>query len=634
MSEPAQSKSSKEHKTEQVARRSAGPPAQDTPFADILALQDAAGNHATNALFQSIGGYSRPIQPRSLVSHPGDKHEQEAERVAEQILHQPISEADEESITTRQVGIHSHGEGETSHGFSRHSGGNGNGGVSLAQTVRATLEPRFGRDLSSVRIHTGIGASQAARSLNARAFTIGHDIFFAHGQYAPGSDTGQRLLAHELVHVVQQDAAGLVVQNGKGADSVGFGGTLSDNSTTTPLPQISQANTATPIIQRNGGPILSGMRDPSTSPGTVERSESFNRLIDAPAEELNVAEELLAGALIGDFREDHSFWTTIGQIVVGFVPYAGQVADVRDLIAGLNRIINHGGWRSGWEWLNLVLILIGFVPGLGDIIKGAGRAGLRWLRRSRLIDDIVRALSRHVVEPALEHVIRPVINRIKREIERLVEWIGERIRRVVEGRRAAARRALAERQYRRQLEQLLREAEERAARRGKTALDNVTDPRLRRWAEANPRHRELAYDHAQRGFTDNSVREAQAGLAAEGQGILRSPIRRDLSGGAEFIDGAGIHWDVKRPEVDSIVAELTGTNHHVLINAADISRSQQRRLLDQVRARLASEGRQELMERVRAVRPRASTQPLRTARIVTRRATESEEQPETAAQPH
>ncbi|HEX2093052.1 MAG TPA: DUF4157 domain-containing protein, partial [Longimicrobiaceae bacterium] len=77
-------------------------------------------------------------------------------------------------------------------------------GRPLDPATRAAMEARFGRDLRDVRIHTGPEADAAARGLNARAFTVGRDIVFAEGEYNPASPAGRRLLAHELVHTVQQ----------------------------------------------------------------------------------------------------------------------------------------------------------------------------------------------------------------------------------------------------------------------------------------------------------------------------------------------------------------------------------------------------------------------------------------------
>ncbi len=76
-------------------------------------------------------------------------------------------------------------------------------GVALASSERSFFEPRFGRDLSHVRIHSGPTASAASRALAARAFTLGKDVAFAEGEYRPGTVAGRHLIAHELVHVMQ-----------------------------------------------------------------------------------------------------------------------------------------------------------------------------------------------------------------------------------------------------------------------------------------------------------------------------------------------------------------------------------------------------------------------------------------------
>ena len=77
-------------------------------------------------------------------------------------------------------------------------------GSPLDQPARGTLEGFFGSDLDHVRVHTDSAAVQLSRELNARAFTVGQDIFFSPGAYQPASREGQGLLAHELTHVAQQ----------------------------------------------------------------------------------------------------------------------------------------------------------------------------------------------------------------------------------------------------------------------------------------------------------------------------------------------------------------------------------------------------------------------------------------------
>lgn len=77
-------------------------------------------------------------------------------------------------------------------------------GRPLEADLRGEMGRRFGTDFSRVRVHTDAGAAATAARLNARAYTVGNDIVFAAGRYAPHSADGRRLLAHELTHVVQQ----------------------------------------------------------------------------------------------------------------------------------------------------------------------------------------------------------------------------------------------------------------------------------------------------------------------------------------------------------------------------------------------------------------------------------------------
>ncbi|HLY03053.1 MAG TPA: DUF4157 domain-containing protein [Candidatus Cybelea sp.] len=81
-------------------------------------------------------------------------------------------------------------------------------GAPLEPSVRALMEPRFGYDFSGVRVHTDAEAGRSARSFGALAYTAGQNVVFGAGQYAPHSGDGQRLLAHELAHVVQQSVRG------------------------------------------------------------------------------------------------------------------------------------------------------------------------------------------------------------------------------------------------------------------------------------------------------------------------------------------------------------------------------------------------------------------------------------------
>lgn len=90
-------------------------------------------------------------------------------------------------------------------------------GEALSQRHRHTLEPRFGADFSSVRIHNGDAAARSAGSIGARAYTMGTDIVFGRGEFNPDSPDGRRLLAHELAHTLQQARAPIRIQR-KGGD--------------------------------------------------------------------------------------------------------------------------------------------------------------------------------------------------------------------------------------------------------------------------------------------------------------------------------------------------------------------------------------------------------------------------------
>ncbi len=86
------------------------------------------------------------------------------------------------------------------------------GGEPLSQSDRAFFEPRFGYDFSHVRVHGDVRAAESARAVNALAYTVGQDVVFGPGWYAPGTNEGSHLLAHELTHVVQQSGGALAIQ--------------------------------------------------------------------------------------------------------------------------------------------------------------------------------------------------------------------------------------------------------------------------------------------------------------------------------------------------------------------------------------------------------------------------------------
>jgi hypothetical protein len=94
-------------------------------------------------------------------------------------------------------------------------------GIALDAPTRAFMEPRLGQDFSRVRVHAEAPAGRSVEPLNALAYTVGEHIVFGPGRYRPHTDRGKHLLAHELVHVVQQRAGGVPWRPGPGGTKVG-----------------------------------------------------------------------------------------------------------------------------------------------------------------------------------------------------------------------------------------------------------------------------------------------------------------------------------------------------------------------------------------------------------------------------
>jgi len=138
------------------------------------------------------------------VSDPGDRSEHEADRLADRVLRRPDPPRAEAPLAATRAPADTPSWPGT--------------GRPLSSATRNFFEPRFGFDFSRLRIHTDAEAAQSARALNADAFTIGRDIVFGAGRYAPHTSAGQRLLAHELAHVVQPAASRPLIQRQKAVE--------------------------------------------------------------------------------------------------------------------------------------------------------------------------------------------------------------------------------------------------------------------------------------------------------------------------------------------------------------------------------------------------------------------------------
>jgi len=155
---------------------------------------------------------SETIQTKLQVSNPNDPYEQEADRVADQVMRtSPGSaiqsdggapEIETPSRVLRKIETFS-GQVSPVSDLLEYSGS----GQPLNPASRNYFEPRFGYDFSNVRVHTDAAAAESARALDALAYTVGTDIVFGPSEFAPDTTAGKHLLAHELAHVVQNGKA-------------------------------------------------------------------------------------------------------------------------------------------------------------------------------------------------------------------------------------------------------------------------------------------------------------------------------------------------------------------------------------------------------------------------------------------
>jgi hypothetical protein len=238
------------------------------------------------------------IQTRLAINKPGDEYEQEADRIAEQMMRMveptPIGSApvaiqrkcagcedeEENAVPTERVpavvtqppskaamtrpgalqGVEGEEEeyppvsqavvfrkaefatplttAESVAAITDRLGGCRAGGEALPALTCQRMENAFGYDFSRVRVHRDAEAGEMSRQLSALAFTYGSHIYFGNGMYDPDGSSGKRLLAHELTHVVQQGQAVRQVRSGAtGPATVGHDTSGAANRTSTPMIQ-------------------------------------------------------------------------------------------------------------------------------------------------------------------------------------------------------------------------------------------------------------------------------------------------------------------------------------------------------------------------------------------------------------
>lgn len=177
---------------------------EDSP---LLQLQRSHGNQAVQRLV------NKRIQPKLEVGRSDNKCEREADQAAKRFLQQSVLDR----ISTIRTDKRGHFTSQITPLAQRQVQKNTtntvppvvnevlqSSGRSLDAATRSSMEAYFGYDFGGVRVHTGAKATESAEAINAQAYTAGHNIVFRKGEYTPRTPEGQRLLVHELTHVVQQ----------------------------------------------------------------------------------------------------------------------------------------------------------------------------------------------------------------------------------------------------------------------------------------------------------------------------------------------------------------------------------------------------------------------------------------------
>lgn len=233
-------------------------------------------------------------------------------------------------------------------------------GRPLDPSTRSRLEPRFGHDFGQVRVHTDTNASGSARAVGALAYTVGSDVVFAPGRYAPGTGAGDRLLAHELAHVVQQGSGG-------GATSALSGGDYrrAEREAENASRGVYHGNPGAHAPEEEVRPLLRVRR------GSLQAQDADEQPW------YRDAGEWALGAIGGEFIDEPTFGQIGADFVLSVIPVVDQAADARDLAAHVYRL-GIRGEHNRWErWLALVFSLVGLVPEVGSVIKSLSKAALR-----------------------------------------------------------------------------------------------------------------------------------------------------------------------------------------------------------------------------------------------------------------
>lgn len=266
---------------------------------------------------------ARELQTRPLINQPGDHYEQEADRLADQVMR------GRQSFASSHQDVLSHAE-DVIHASASHRS---SGDKALEPEDRQFFESRFNHNFADVRVYADRAANKSALGLQARAYTVGNHISFAPGEYRPGTMEGRHLLAHELSHVIQQRSMSrpdsLIIQRqpqqtatkqalpAKQKTLSDAGVSLGDPVFDNRKGNISTAQTIDEVLQRNQ----------RLAPYIGDRLKSGFRI----AEKGKFIQELSNGNFDDSYRNayDLSSSETVPSYVPGFYDYKKSVVHLR-----------------------------------------------------------------------------------------------------------------------------------------------------------------------------------------------------------------------------------------------------------------------------------------------------------------
>jgi hypothetical protein len=300
---------------------------------------------------------SKPVffQPKLTINQPNDVYEQEADHMADKVMRMADVSANSnaffkpvnipvqrkcQACEEKDKFVHRKKSSTTEvqgNSLDNYISSLSSGGEPMSASSRSFFEPRFGHDFSGVKIHTDTVAAKSARAINALAYTTGNNIVFNSGQYSPESDSGKKLMAHELTHVIQQSQGLSTIQRiscPEGAAAPATAAAGAQNS-----------------IDARAQSIITRAAD-ATVPIQTRATRAISDIICAyyPGEAGKVRNILYDSALIGlKTTSVGSGTSTLGDITVGdyFVNNISTTMIARRILQTGHELDHIGQFRSG-----------------------------------------------------------------------------------------------------------------------------------------------------------------------------------------------------------------------------------------------------------------------------------------------